>query len=646
MANFRISFKIWLGAIVLILGYILSQTYTWKQDTEIVSRLRNASRGLFQSSQKTERAAAFLTDLEDGYRDAVMMGDEEALNLAEKSYNRLRLTLEELIALEGISQERHQDFTTYLESLTAYFQKAHPTYTSMAKGDSSQEIMAQVSSLGNEKQKLMENMEALSLKTSTDLKNSLESIINNKLESRKKLLILLVITLLISIFLMSWILRKYVLGPMEEALHLAEAVSQGDLNHRIQDHNQDEVGRLIIALNSMADGLQSKARLAELIASGDLTHNVELKSSEDGLGKALEGMTQNLNRFLGEIQGSSIRVSQGATQLTSASQDLSEAASQQASSLQEITSSMTEIGAQTKANAQNSIRASELAHQSRSFGEQGQTEMTRLLEAIQDIRNSSLEIAKIIKVIDEIAFQTNLLALNAAVEAARAGRHGKGFAVVAEEVRNLAARSAKAARETATMIESSSRKVEAGTEVANSTSEALKQIVECGAQVAELIGSISNSSKEQENGISEINRGLLLVDEVTQKITANSEETASSASELLSQASHMSTLLQDFKTSAMTTTPGNAPGKKAPRLTEKTPAPRPAKAAALPEKPKQEKAQAKATLPEKPKSETPPASKDQDNKGWGAIRNSQNSVISSKGQELISFGDDEEYDRY
>src|SRR5690606_24850031 len=116
-----------------------------------------------------------------------------------------------------------------------------------------------------------------------------------------------------------------------------------------------------------------------------------------------------------------------------------------------------------------------------------------------------------------------------------AGRHGKGFAVVAEEVRNLAARSAKAARETATMIESSSRKVEAGTEVANSTSEALKQIVECGAQVAELIGSISSSSKEQENGIAEINRGLLLVDEVTQKITANSEETASSASELLSQ---------------------------------------------------------------------------------------------------------------
>jgi methyl-accepting chemotaxis protein len=342
-------------------------------------------------------------------------------------------------------------------------------------------------------------------------------------------------------------ITRAIVKPLNKAVTLAGDISIGDLSQRMNYRSEDELGSLAQSLDNMASSLEQKAELAQKIAQGDLTSRITIASEKDVLGKALQLMISNLNEVLGDVNNAAVQIAAGTSQVSDSSQSLSQGATEQAASLEEITSSVTELAGQTKANSENATQANRLAMEARQTAETGNSRMQGMVTAMSDISHSSKEIAKIIKTIDDIAFQTNLLALNAAVEAARAGRHGKGFAVVAQEVRNLAHRSAKAAQETTTLIEGAVKNVENGTLILNQTAEALNEIVTRAKNVANLVEEIATASSEQAQGISQINQGLAQVDQVTQANTANAEETASAAEELSSQAAQMQVLVSRFK---------------------------------------------------------------------------------------------------
>ncbi|MDB5104610.1 MAG: hypothetical protein JWP91_2299 [Fibrobacteres bacterium] len=251
-----------------------------------------------------------------------------------------------------------------------------------------------------------------------------------------------------------------------------------------------------------------------------------------------------LNQVITALASGSEQVSSASNQVSQSSQQMAEGASQQASSLEETSASLEEMSSMTKQNSENSRQANSMAVETRSAVQKSQEAMTRMGEAITRIKGSSDQTAKIIKTIDEIAFQTNLLALNAAVEAARAGDAGKGFAVVAEEVRNLAQRSAEAAKNTAALIEESQQNANNGVAVSNEVGGILAQIVESVQKLTQLIGEVSAASDEQSKGIEQIGTAVTEMDKLTQSNAANAEESASASEELAAQAKELGDMVQ------------------------------------------------------------------------------------------------------
>ena len=356
-----------------------------------------------------------------------------------------------------------------------------------------------------------------------------------------------------------FVLSRGIATPMAKSVAMIREMEKGHLGQRLHLQRNDEIGQMAQAMDTFADSLQSElvANLQRL-AQGDLDFAITPHDGQDMIRGALRKLGDDLNEILSRVGMTGDQIAAGSVQVSDSSQSLSQGATQQASSLEEISASMHQLASQTKLNAENATQANQLALQARSGADSGNEQMQQMVAAMGEINTASQSIAKIIKVIDEIAFQTNLLALNAAVEAARAGVHGKGFAVVAEEVRNLAARSARAAKETAELIEGSVQKTRNGSQIADRTAKALADIVAEVTKVTDLVAEIAAASNEQAQGISQVNQGIAQIDQVTQQNTANAEQSAAAAEELSSQAAQFKHMLAHFRfrdTAQIATTP-------------------------------------------------------------------------------------------
>ena len=341
----------------------------------------------------------------------------------------------------------------------------------------------------------------------------------------------------------AWLTAGSIVKPLNLTVAMIREIGQGNLDQRLHLEQRDEIGQLAEALDGFADNMKHEVLTAfERLASGDLTFE-----AHGVIKRPLAQANAALNEVMSRILRTGDQISAGSSQAAEASKTLSQGATESAASLEQISSSMHQMAEQTRRNAENAVQTESLANHAKAAAEKGNLHMQSMSGAMDEINTAGQDISKIIKTIDEIAFQTNLLALNAAVEAARAGQHGKGFAVVAEEVRNLAARSARAASETAELIESTVEKTARGTQIAGQTAEALQEIVTEIGKVSDLAAEISTASNEQAQGIAQINQGLNQIDTVTQQNTAHAEESAAIAEQLAGEAAELHQMLQQFQ---------------------------------------------------------------------------------------------------
>ena len=356
---------------------------------------------------------------------------------------------------------------------------------------------------------------------------------------------LIVLSLIVGIVMILMMIKR-VVPPLHQLTAAADGLAKGDVNIDVSFSSNDELGDLAEAFRGMAGGIREQAVVLSKISEGDYTAGIPVRSDMDITNQAINNMVEHNNSIMLEIREAANFVAASAANISEGSQVLATGSTQQAASLQQLSAAIAGIRQQAVSNNALATETAAEVNEAGQLMDKSLEYMDQMGNAMKIIDESSQSIAKVIKVIDDIAFQTNILALNAAVEAARAGIHGKGFAVVAEEVRSLAAKSAEAAQETAALIESSVRNVAHGAGVASKTGESLHQVGVISSNNAVAMGKMSEASSQQTAAINEVNIGVEEIAKVVQANSATAQQSAASAQELNAQSELLAKIVSRF----------------------------------------------------------------------------------------------------
>jgi methyl-accepting chemotaxis protein len=333
--------------------------------------------------------------------------------------------------------------------------------------------------------------------------------------------------------LLGFFIGRSIAVPLASVSAVMDKVARGELDQTVEVNRNDEIGAMMAATRDMIHSLQKMASIAEQISKGDLTVAVKPQSDRDMLGNAFATMVSRLSQTVGEVRAATTALASASEQVSSSAQTLSQGTSEQASAVEETSSTLEEMSATITQNAENSKKTEQMSVKGAADAEESGKTVAESTAAMKTI-------AEKVSIIEEIAYQTNLLALNAAIEAARAGEHGRGFAVVATEVRKLAERSQGSAKEITALASSSVK-------VAERSGILLSELVPAIRKTTELVQEVAAASQEQASGVTQVNKAMGQMDQVTQRNASAAEELSSTAEELTSQAEALQQLMEFFK---------------------------------------------------------------------------------------------------
>lgn len=488
-------------------------------------------------------------------RDIVFLEDdvavEEAYQKIQKSIANINVLVEE-VRVTNTSDAAKALFTT-IENELADYREVRDRVIELGRANNQDEsyklwstnAMPKVEKIASDVEALMKMNNEAGTAKSIDLTALGKSMIFLMISV---IVIGLIIALVFAIYISRTISR-----PIVEIEDVAKKMSKGDYDVSLTHTAKDEIGSLAESMRMMMSTTKSiivdiQRGLSE-VANGnfDIVPQTEYVGVYQQIELSINDIITQLSATMLQIKEAAEQVSSGSDQVSSAAQALAQGATEQASSVQQLSASINEVATQVNSNAENARSASTLSGTVGLSIDASNNQMGQMMEAMAEISTSSIQISKIIKAIEDIAFQTNILALNAAVEAARAGAAGKGFAVVADEVRSLATKSSDAAKQTNILIENSVKSVEKGSKIADATSKSLADVVTGSQQITSIIGKIANASAEQSSSIYQINIGVEQISSVVQTNSATSEESAAASEELSGQATMMHGLVSKFK---------------------------------------------------------------------------------------------------